>query len=152
LIRQIKCLEEITMIETKQKYLNLFDTILDSELFNQTFLLCSNRLSESDKIDILDYIAFRSQIQFCKNVIVLTNKNIVTGNIEIVDTRVKSSEIPLMFPHRSNTLFLVNIDFPYFENIQSWEYRVIQTLMYYKYSMFGFISGDQIIKIYEDLI
>lgn len=138
-------------------YQRLFDSCLDNNLFNQFVALSPTSISHDRELIILDNIAFRLQIEFQKQVILLTNKE-VSGDIAVINKSTKVSEIPLIINNlnsdnnddSSNVVCLIDIDFPYFEENNSWENRLIETLKYYRIPVFGFCSRGQILKIYEN--
>lgn len=133
----------------KNNIVTIFNSFLDSNQFNQAIMLSSHTLSEDSKLEILDDLSFRLQIQFGKHVVFVTNKAFY-GYVDVVTPKTDASEIPLLYPNRDEVVFIVNMDFPYFENKLSWESRVVETLIYYKYVVFGFISGEQRVKFYEE--
>ena len=133
----------------KNNIVNIFNGFLDSNQFNQAIMLSSYTLSEDSKLEILDDLSFRLQIQFGKRVVFVTNKAFC-GNIDVVTPKINASEVPLLYPNRDKVVFIVNIDFPYFENKLSWEDKIVETLIYYKYVVFGFVSGEQRVKFYEE--
>ena len=54
-------------------YKNLFDSYLDNKIFNQFVMLSPTGITHDEKLNILDEIAFRLQVEFQKQVILLTN-------------------------------------------------------------------------------
>jgi hypothetical protein len=133
----------------KNNIVSIFNGFLDSNQFNQAIMLSSYTLSEDSKLEILDDLSFRLQIQFGKRVVFVTNKAFY-GDVDVVTPKINVSEVPLLYPNRDKVVFIVNIDFPYFENKLSWESKIVETLIYYKYVVFGFISGEQRVKFYEE--
>lgn len=140
-----------------ESYLKIFDSYLDSMIFNQFVMLCPIRLSHKDKLNILDHIAYRLQIEFQKVVILLTNRE-VDGDIFVINKDTNVSEIPLIINNMNtekqlkygNVVCLIDIDFPYFEDSVSWEQRLVENMKYYKMPVFGFSNNTQMIKIYEN--
>lgn len=140
-----------------ESYVKIFDSYLDNMIFNQFMMLCPIRLSQIDKLNILDYLAYRLQIEFQKKVILLTNKEI-DGDIYVINKDTKVSEIPLLINNMNtetqtkygNVVCLIDIDFPYFEDSVSWEQRLVEVMKYYKVPVFGFSNNTQMIYIYEN--
>jgi hypothetical protein len=139
------------------EYKNLFDSYLDNKIFNQFVMLSPTRITHEEKLNILDEIAFRLQVEFQKQVILLTNRD-VDGDIFVIDKNTKVSEIPLIINNMKsakqelygNVVCLIDIDFPYFEESNSWENRLVETMKYYKIPVFGFSNNTQMIYIYEN--
>ena len=140
-----------------ESYIKIFDSYLDNMIFNQFVMLCPIRLSQTDKLNILDYLAYRLQIEFQKKVILLTNKEI-DGDIYVINKDTKVSEIPLLINNMNtetqtkygNVICLIDIDFQYFDDSVSWEQRLVEVMKYYKVPVFGFSNNTQMIKIYEN--
>ena len=139
------------------EYKNFFDSYLDNKIFNQFVMLSPTGITHDEKLNILDEIAFRLQVEFQKQVILLTNRD-VYGDIFVVDKNTKVSEIPLIINNMNsakqelygNVVCLIDIDFPYFEESNSWENRLVETMKYYKFPVFGFSNNTQMIYIYEN--
>lgn len=139
------------------EYKNFFDSYLDNKIFNQFVMLSPTGITHDEKLNILDEIAFRLQIEFQKQVILLTNRD-VYGDIFVVDKNTKVSEIPLIINNMNsakqelcgNVVCLIDIDFPYFEESNSWENKLVETMKYYKIPVFGFSNNTQMIYIYEN--
>ena len=139
------------------EYKNLFDSYLDNKIFNQFVMLSPTGITHDEKLNILDEIAFRLQVEFQKQVILLTNRD-VYGDIFVVDKNTKVSEIPLIINNMNsekqelygNVVCLIDIDFPYFEESNSWENRLVETMKYYKIPVFGFSNNTQMIYVYEN--
>ena len=138
-------------------YQNIFDSYLDNKIFNQFVMLSPTEITNDEKLNILDEIAFRLQVEFQKQVILLTNRD-VYGDIFVVDKNTKVSEIPLIINNMNsskqelygNVVCLIDIDFPYFEESNSWENRLVETMKYYKIPVFGFSNNTQMIYVYEN--
>ena len=138
-------------------YQNIFDSYLDNKIFNQFVMLSPTEITNDEKLNILDEIAFRLQVEFQKQVILLTNRD-VYGDIFVVDKNTKVSEIPLIINNMNsskqelygNVVCLIDIDFPYFEERNSWENRLVETMKYYKIPVFGFSNNTQMIYVYEN--
>ena len=139
------------MKDVKSGYSKIFNSFLDNGMLDIALIINSRKLGKTSKEELLDELAYRLQIEFCKKVILLTNKFTPTGDIDFVGKEKNANEILLKFPDRSKNVFIVDIDFPYFNNSDSWEKRALNTIMYYKYPIFGFSSGEDIIKFYENL-
>ena len=139
------------------EYKNLFDSYLDNKIFNQFVMLSPTGITHDEKLNILDEIAFRLQVEFQKQAILLTNRD-VYGDIFVIDKNTKVSEIPLIINSMNsakqelygNVVCLIDIDFPYFEESNSWENRLVETMKYYKIPVFGFSNNTQMIYIYEN--
>lgn len=139
------------------EYKNFFDSYLDNKIFNQFVMLSPTEITHDEKLNILDEIAFRLQVEFQKQVILLTNRD-VYGDIFVVDKNTKVSEIPLIINNMNsakqelygNVVCLIDIDFPYFEESNSWENRLVETMKYYKIPVFGFSNNTQMIYVYEN--
>lgn len=139
------------------EYKNFFDSYLDNKIFNQFVMLSPTGITHDEKLNILDEIAFRLQVEFQKQVILLTNRD-VYGDIFVVDKNTKVSEIPLIINNMNsakqefygNVVCLIDIDFPYFEESNSWENRLVETMKYYKIPVFGFSNNTQMIYVYEN--
>jgi hypothetical protein len=130
-------------------YKKLFNAYLDSNIFNQLVLLSPKSLSNDNKLSILDDLAFRLQIEFQKSVVLITNKR-HNCEIEVFDNTQPTAELPLIYNKSRDIVFLVDIDSPYFDDKMSWEDKIVELLIYYKYPAFGFMSGCQRIKLYEE--
>lgn len=130
-------------------YEKLFNTYLDSNIFNQLVLLSPKTLSNKHKLEILDGLAYRLQIEFQKTVVLITNKK-HNSEIDVFDNSQPTAELPLIYSKNKDVVFLVDIDSPYFDDKLSWEDKVVELLIYYKYPAFGFMSGCQKIKLYEE--
>lgn len=133
---------------TNRDYLKIFNSFLDNDLFNQAIILSTNKISEITKLQILDEIAYRLQVEFGKRVIFITNKE-CSGDIETFTKKDKTSELPLLYTDKKNTVFVLYLDMPYFEDRLDWEQKVIECLIYYKYPVFGFKSDNQRVKFYD---
>lgn len=139
------------------EYKNFFDSYLDNKIFNQFVMLSPTGITHDEKLNILDEIAFRLQVEFQKQVILLTNRD-VYGDIFVIDKNTKVSEIPLIINNMNsakqelygNVVCLIDIDFPYFEESNSWENRIVETMKYYKIPVFGFSNNTQMIYVYEN--
>ena len=132
-------------------YLKVFNTFIDTGILDLALILQPQKLNDSLKMSILDNLAYRFQIEFCKTAVLVANKYIPTGDIEFVGRDSIPFEVPLKYSGRSKYVFLVDIEFPYFEKKNCWEHSILQTLTYYKYPVFGFSSEEQIFKFYDNV-
>ena len=139
------------MINVKQTYLKLFDSFLDNNVLNTAFIISSSKLSQTDKLEILEHLSYRLQIEFDKTVIFITNKNKPSGEIDFINKETEVCDIPLNHCDRNKYVFIIDVDLPYFDKPNCWENRVIQTLIYYKYTLFGFSSDETKFKFYENI-
>lgn len=132
-------------MDTKEKYIQLFDNILDS-FQNSTFVLVGKGLTEKERLDILEHIAFRCQIEFEKEVRFISSYDVKESEI-LLPKKYDSSYLPVQFKPE-NTIFLTNINISYYDTLNNWELDMLTQLAYYKYPVFGF-SSHQVIKVYE---
>ena len=129
---------------TKEEYKALFDGLLNTNLFNFGILLSAHNLEEKDKIDILDYLTVRGQLDFGREVHLISDKA-VDGDIDVITHDFNPDFMP-NFKY-SNPLFICNFVLPYFE-IDDWHKRMIDMMNYYKYCYIGFCNR-QMLNIYE---
>lgn len=134
-------------------YLNLFNSALDSGYgFRGGFIYCPPTNSEMDehkRLEVLDALAQRLQIEFGKKVVFISEKEIETDleNIHLdYDLRVKLPEYD-----RSNTVFLCNFTSWFCTEFGGFQARAFDLLRYYRHTFYGFSMSEQFIKIYEEL-
>jgi hypothetical protein len=131
----------------KDDYLKGFNSFLDNKLFNQFVVLSGKYLSQQTKLDILDELAYRLQIEFGKKVYLLTNEDI-DCEVSVINQQTTPQEIPLIV-NRDESVILVLIRTDYFNRNDSWEIESLRVLKYYKYPIFGFCSMFQDVMYYE---
>ena len=139
------------MTDAKIGYRKVFNSFMDNGIIDLALIINSRKLNPDNQREILDEVAYRLQIEFCKKVILLTNKSSPSGDIDFVGKEKNANEILLKYPDRSKHAFIVDIQFPYFNTKDCWESRALNTIMYYKYPIFGFSSSEDIIKFYENI-
>jgi hypothetical protein len=124
--------------------------MLDNNISNGCFIFNGINLTQDEKFKLLNDISYRYQIEDHKDVyLVTTNSNVITELPSIIKPQ-NPYDIPGHF-NRNNTVFLTDITFPYFDNPESWESRIVKVLTDYFYTIIGFSSSKQIIKLYENL-
>lgn len=132
----------------KNGYVKIFNSFLDNDLFNQTIILSPQSLTHVEKLYILNDLAYRIQIEFCKNVYIITDRLLPNCELKVIDEKTIPEELPLTI-NNFDSVFLIDVCRPYFEGTNSWSERIIEILQYYKMTVFGFCSNKQIIKFYE---
>lgn len=135
---------------TYDDYENIFNIMLDSNISNGCFIFNGINLTQDKKFKLLNDIAYRYQIEYHKDVYFVTTNNKINTELPTIIKPQNPYDIPGHFD-RKNIVFLTDITFPYFDNPESWESRVINILTGYFYTTLGFSSSKQIIKLYENL-
>lgn len=133
-------------MDFKNLYKNVFDTVLDSKLLrNSTFLLIGNDLTESERLEILENISLRVQVEFGKSVRFLSSYG--DKSDILIPKGYDSNYLPVEF-NPQKTVFITNVYVGNFNRLSSWEVDMLSQLAYYKFPVYGF-SSYQSIKIYE---
>ena len=137
-------------IFNKEDYLMLFNNSLDGEFaFNGGAIyaphICAD-VSESDRLDILNEIALRAQVEFGKNVVLLTNKEVESEIEQVKDYPTLAERIKKYADN--DTLFLCNFVCGNY-NSGCFEAKAIDLLIYYKLPFYGFSVYQQRTYIYE---
>lgn len=130
-----------------EDYRNIFMSFVNNNMFSETVLLYPSGITEDEQIKLFEELSLDLQIGFCKNVYLISSKEDIKSDMIIqkgYDPALIVSEFDVL-----NTVFLVDVNIPYYNVHGSWEYNIINQLGYYKYTLFGF-SNKQIIKIYQD--
>lgn len=129
----------------KMNYLNFFNMILDNNFLNCGILL-SPIIKISEKQNVLENIAYRAQIEFKKEVVLVTNADYYKNSeLKIIN----SSCDPYDVTKLGNSDYIIICDIIQTEeNSSSWSTKIIELMEYYRVCFFGF-SNRQTIRIYE---
>lgn len=131
-------------------YETLFNGLIDNKIFNCGILLSASKISDKDKYNILNDLAYKLQIEHQKKVYLIPDNIHFESELPIICQPYDCSNISKNFD-RTNTIFLINTKLPYFEDPNNWNVKFINTLLYYFYPFFGFSSTRQIVKFYENI-
>ena len=133
----------------KSDYLSIFESFMDNSMWRQGIIFAAAGLTKEERAELLDEIAYRCQAEFGMTAYLVTNNttDYIDSEVSIID---KAFD-PYLLPNLRSTkpIFLVDLEIPYFENSQSWEYKIVELLIYYKYTFYGFSTRQKMI-VYED--
>ena len=132
------------------EYRELFNGFLDNGFFNCGVALAGSRLSNSERLSILNDICYRLQVEYQKHVYLITSDQHTESELTLICPPYDYNDIPKRFD-RNDTVFVLDVKLPYFDDNNNWETKIINSLLYYFYPFFGFCSSKQIVKIYENI-
>lgn len=133
-------------MSSNELYKEVFDTVLDSDILrNSTVLMIGKDLTESDRLEILEHISLRLQVEFGKTVRFISSYG--DKSDIIIQKGYDSSYLPTEF-NPQETAFIANVYVGNFNRLNSWEVDMLSQLAYYKFPVYGF-SSYQSIKVYE---
>ena len=126
----------------KSDYIKIFDSFLDNDISCGILLIGS--IEYKDKLEVLEYLSLRLQVEFGKNVCLITNERIESELLTLSTKDDPHVEIP-----RLDCIFLCLLRNPYFKD-SSWYTDIINQLVYYRKPFFGFTTVEQKTIFYEE--
>ena len=127
----------------KSDYVRIFDSFIDNDISCGVLLIGS--IPISDKLEILENVSQRLQIEFGKEVCLITNE-IPKEKSEL--KVFNQSDSPFDFVPDNDCIFLCLLKKPYFDN-NGWYSDMLSELTYYNRTFLGFTTGEQKIVFYE---